>query len=404
MQRDEERVSRIVRALQETGLDALVCSLPSNVLLLTGYWPVIGTAVAIVSRAGAVAVIAPSDERDLAKGGWADEIRCFESGSMEQIRTATETIQEPLIELLRALRVHRGPVGIESGAAFQPCSYAAVHLYGAEVQRVVRQAGPVSLLPADELLARLRSIPTPAEIGQIRIACRIAQQAFCAGVRSIRSGQRETEVAAGFRQPLYSPVEGLRAGRADGFAFCMSGPNAAEAHRAYARSRDRAIAPGDLLLLHCNSYANGYWTDITRTYCLGDPNEQQRRMYEAVFAAREAALAAIRPGVRAAAVDRAARSELESYGFASEFKHPTGHGVGFAAIDHNALPRLHPRSEDRLEAGMVFNVEPAVYLDGIGGLRHCDMVLVTHTGIELLTPFQTSAEKLSLTRWQSRTT
>jgi Xaa-Pro aminopeptidase len=127
-------------------------------------------------------------------------------------------------------------------------------------------------------------------------------------------------------------------------------------------------------------------------------------MYEAVFAAREAALAAIRPGVRAAAVDRAARSELESYGFASEFKHPTGHGVGFAAIDHNALPRLHPRSEDRLEAGMVFNVEPAVYLDGIGGLRHCDMVLVTHTGIELLTPFQTSAEKLSLTRWQSRTT
>jgi len=120
-------------------------------------------------------------------------------------------------------------------------------------------------------------------------------------------------------------------------------------------------------------------------------------MYEAVFSAREAALAAIRPGVKAAAVDHAARAELENLGFGREFKHPTGHGVGFAAIDHNALPRLHPRSEDVLEAGMVFNVEPAIYIDGLGGLRHCDMVAVTDTGVEIVTTFQTSLEELVLT-------
>jgi Xaa-Pro dipeptidase len=95
-------------------------------------------------------------------------------------------------------------------------------------------------------------------------------------------------------------------------------------------------------------------------------------------------------------VDRAARDELDSRGLGRGFKHPTGHGVGFAAIDHNAIPRLHPRSEDRLEVGMVFNVEPAIYLEGTGGLRHCDMVSVTESGADLLTPFHDTLSELTL--------
>ena len=119
-------------------------------------------------------------------------------------------------------------------------------------------------------------------------------------------------------------------------------------------------------------------------------------MYEAVFAARQAALSAVRPGVRGSAVDDAARRVLESHGFGPAVKHATGHGVGFAAIDHNARPRLSQRSDDVLEAGMVFNVEPAIYLDGVGGLRHCDMVAVGGTGAELLTPFHASLTHLVL--------
>lgn len=396
MSRDEERISRIVQGLEQDGLDGIVCSLPTNVLLLTGYWPVVGTAIAAASRTGVVGLIAPSDERELAEGGWADEIRWFESGSIEEIRSAPETVQQPLAELLGALRVDRGRLGWESGSTSEPCPYAEMHFYGLGMRRLLEEVCRASLVPADGLLAGLRSRPTPGEIHRIRIACGLAERAFQVGARLVRPGQQETEVAAGFRQSLYSPGEELRVARVDGFAFCMSGPNSAEAYGAYARSRDRAIAPGDLLLLHCNSYADGYWTDITRTYCLGDPNERQRRMYEAVFAAREAALAVIRPGVRAAEVDRAARNELERHGFGREFKHPTGHGVGFAAIDHNARPRLHPRSDDLLEPGMVFNVEPAIYVTGLAGLRHCDMVTVTDTGAELLTPFQSSLEELAL--------
>ena len=176
----------------------------------------------------------------------------------------------------------------------------------------------------------------------------------------------------------------------------MSGPNSAQAHGSYARSRSRRVESGDFLLVHCNSCADGYWTDITRTYCLGEPSDTQLRMYQAVLAARDAAFGAIAPGVLASEVDRAARSEIDRRGFGAEFKHPTGHGVGFAAIDHNAMPRLHPRSPDRLDRGMVFNVEPAIYLERIGGLRHCDMVAVTDQGMELLTPFHSTLADLTL--------
>lgn len=95
-------------------------------------------------------------------------------------------------------------------------------------------------------------------------------------------------------------------------------------------------------------------------------------------------------------MDRAARAVLADQGFGEYFKHATGHGVGFAAIDHNARPRLHPASDDVLMTGMVFNVEPAVYLDGYGGLRHCDVVAVTAAGAEVLTPFQSGVEQLTI--------
>lgn len=117
-------------------------------------------------------------------------------------------------------------------------------------------------------------------------------------------------------------------------------------------------------------------------------------MYDAVVAAREAALAGIRPGVGAADVDHAARDVLRDRGLGDQFRHATGHGVGFAAIDPNARPRLHPVSEDVLEVGMVFNVEPAIYLEGDCGLRHCDVVTVTESGAKVLTPFQSTPDEL----------
>jgi Xaa-Pro aminopeptidase len=154
-------------------------------------------------------------------------------------------------------------------------------------------------------------------------------------------------------------------------------------------------------MVHCNSYVDGMWTDITRTYTLQPPGPQQEKMYRAVFAAREAALGRIKPQVPASEVDRAARAALADGGLGSCVKHGTGHGVGFSPMSAYSIPQLHAESPDILEEGMVFNVEPAVYVEGYGGVRHCDMVTVTAGGYELLTDFQADLQSLAAGNFHS---
>jgi Xaa-Pro dipeptidase len=200
-------------------------------------------------------------------------------------------------------------------------------------------------------------LKTPRELERIRAACYAAGLAFEHGAAGLRPGLAEAEAAHLFAGPL--SVQGLGwpgVSRAAGFVFCMSGPNSAEAGAAFARTRARTLARGDLVLTHCNSYVDGYWTDITRTYCLAPAEARQGKMYAAVLAARSAALVAIRPGAPAAGVDGAARAVLTEHGFGAGFPHSVGHGVGFGAIDHDAHPRLHPAAQEVLEEGMVFNV------------------------------------------------
>lgn len=395
-----ERVKRIAFALKELDLHAIVCTTPSDVLLATGYWPIVGNAVAMVTREGAVAVAAPEDERDLADRGWASDVVPFQPGSLDEIVSTPQVVCETLKRIGAKLGIDRARIGYQAGACTQPSSYAAMFQYGAETEPLLKNAFPsAALVPADALLARQRSVKTPYEVERIRAACRVAALAFDEGrLRLGGSGAKETEAADLFRGPLKMDGTGLGSiQRADGYVYCMSGPNSAKAYAAHQRSTARGIERGDLLLVHCNSYADGYWTDITRTYAIETADDRMHAMLDAIWAARAAALEAIRPGVRASEVDRAARDELAGRGFGREFKHPTGHGVGFAAIDHNACPRLHPKSEDILETGMVFNVEPGIYFEGYGGMRHCDMAAVTKTGPEILTPFHADRDSFVLT-------
>jgi Xaa-Pro aminopeptidase len=302
-----------------------------------------------------------------------------------------DAIEKPLANLADG----RGwRIGYEAGPTSEPASYAAMHLYGGEMAHLLAACFPQSaLIPADEILMELRARKTKVEIERIRTACEIAGGAFAETARSASAGNSEIYFANRVRNGLSSGVNNYPAvRRADGFAWCMSGPNSALASAAYARSRNREIGSGDLVLVHCNSYADGYWTDITRTWCAGDPDARAKDIFDAVFAAREAALAAIGPGVSSASVDRAAREKMQEHGFGAAFKHSTGHGVGFEAINADARPRVHPLSPDMLAEGMVFNVEPAAYFEGYGGVRHCDVVAVTERGCDLLTPFQCNKE------------
>ena len=395
--RDPDRIERIRRGLQRVQLDAILCTLPDYVLLLSGYWPVIGASIAIATREGRICLIVPEDEQELAGCGWADEIRTFRPGRLDKLQSTGEAAFQALQECALHMGITQARIGYEHGAATEPASYVGMHLYGASIVQLLVEALPsAALVGADTLLAVWAMLKTPREVERIRAACAAAEPAFREGVTGLRPGLSESEAAALFRAHLSQGTGRNGMVRADGFAFCMSGPNSAKARGAYALSRARKIQPGDLALIHCNSYADGYWTDITRTYSLGVPDKRREGIYRAVFEARDAALAVIRPGVRASAVDHAARSILGAHGFEKEFSHATGHGVGFAAITNNARPRLHPLSQEQLQEGMVFNVEPAVYIEGWGGIRHCEMVAVTGAGAELLTPFHTRLEDLIL--------
>lgn len=395
--RDDGRGDRISAALRDAALSAVVCTRPANVLLATGYWPVLGTALALVTAAGCVYLVAPEDEQVIAARGWFDELFTFRGGSLEDLRAPADAIAPALAAMAARVPALGGALGYDAGEMFEPATYAASYRAGTSRERLLAAVFPrCPLVPADDWLTHLRASLTPCEVNQVRLACRIAARAFRRGKQAIVAGRTEIDVAAAFRVGLSAlPSDGSII-RADGFTFCMAGPHAADASAAYQLSRDAPISSDALVLVHCNSYADGYWTDITRTYCLGDPDARKRELYDAVFCARDAALRAIGPGVRAAQVDHAARDVFRRRGLEGAFRHATGHGVGLAAVDHHARPRLHPKSPDVLETGMVFNVEPAVYFDNYGGIRHCDMVEVTDGGAEVLTPFDTGLDEVTI--------
>jgi Xaa-Pro aminopeptidase len=390
------RIQWIQDALRNADLDGLIVSLPANVLMVSGYWPVVGTGLAAINADGRVGVICPDDERDVATIGHATEFVAIHPGSLAEQRSAATSLDAPMNELLDRLSLRGSRLGIDSNC-HTPVPYASMHVYGHVLgDSIARCDHRASVRIVDDLLEELRSVASSVELETIRQTHRIAGAAFTAGAAGLKPGVTESRAADAFSNLLSDPgdLADLDRSRAHGFAWCMSGPNSAVACAAYARSRSRVLKSGDLVLVHSNSTLDGFWTDVTRTFCLGKPDARQQKMFDAIFAARKAAMEAIRPGVPAAKVDQAARDELAQRGFATEFRHGTGHGVGFSAIDGNARPRVHPASKDILRQGQVFNVEPSIYIDGYGGIRHCDVVAVTETGVELLTDFQSDLASL----------
>lgn len=388
MANDPERRERLARALADAGLDAVICASPTQVLLLSGYWPVMGTSVAVFTREGAACVVVPEDEMDLASKTSGATLVPYKPSSLNELITPVEAMAAPLASALQATAVSAGRVGIESREQMQPATYAAsLRLNCALIDLVSSVAPQLKLANCEELLEKQKAAKTPVEMDLLKQSVRIAGSGFRKAPDCMQPGMRENDVAAALQHAFETSDEAGKAHRFYGYFYCMSGPNSAEASGAYARTRQRTLVDGDLVLVHANTCADGYWTDITRTYVVGDASDRQRAMRTAIDDARKAALQAIKPGAAACDVDAAARRVMEQRGMGEAFRHSTGHGVGFAAANANGMPRIHPRSPDVLEEGMTFNVEPAAYFDGFGGMRHCDVVAVARTGAEVLTEF-----------------
>lgn len=244
--------------------------------------------------------------------------------------------------------------------------------------RALEQAAPgAAVEDAGPLLGALRMTKDADELAAMRAAVQIVEQALRATIGHIRAGMTEIEVANIWEQ-------GIRAaGSRPSFdLFVGGGPNGANPHHT---NGARALQPGDLVVLDGGALVDGYASDITRTVALGEPGEQQRRIYDLVLRANAAARAAARPGVSGEQIDRAARAVIEAGGYGPQFLHRTGHGLG---LDIHEPPFIVGGSREPLAPGMTFTVEPGIYVGGLGGVRIEDDVVITPDGAETLTTFE----------------
>lgn len=225
----------------------------------------------------------------------------------------------------------------------------------------------------------LRQIKTPNEIALIRAACRISDAAARHIQRFIQPGMREREVAAELEWFM-------RQQGADKPAFdtiVASGPRGALPH---GKASDKVIEAGEMVTLDFGAQHRGYCSDITRTFLVAGQSQSLEShplyaVYQTVLEAQLAAIRAIRPGIPCHQVDSVARSAIERAGYGPQFGHNTGHAIG---IDVHENPRFSPTDATLLQPGMLLTVEPGIYLEGRGGVRIEDVVLVTDTGAEVL--------------------
>jgi Xaa-Pro aminopeptidase len=385
---DSVRHARTVAALSDSPHNAVICGSATEVLLLTGYWPVMGTSVAIFCSNGQVKVVVPEDEVELAEKTSSAEVVSYKPAEIHTLESPMTLLKESLRSAINGMSLSKSSIGLQLSQGVQPASYAVSNEFRTSLLALLQELLPeATFLSCDELLETMKAVKTAKELEILQTASRVAAAGFLEALKCIEPGLRETDVAAKVQAAFETTREAESLQRSYGYYFCMSGPNSATAAAAYARTRQREIEEGDLVMIHANTCADGYWTDLTRTYTAGEMTSRQRDMRCAIDEARATGLRSIRPGVTGSDVDHAARSVMESHGFGKAFKHSAGHGVGFAAANPNGRPRIHPLSPDVLEAGMTFNLEPAAYFKGYGGMRHCDVVAVTADGARVMTAF-----------------
>ena len=237
----------------------------------------------------------------------------------------------------------------------------------------------VILVPVEGLVEGGRLLKDRNEIDRFRTAGALLAGAVEPVLRSVRAGRTEREIAAEVELELASAGFDDRAFP----TIVASGPNSALPH---AQPSRRRLEHSDLVLVDFGGIYDGYHVDLSRTVCVGKPTDEARRLHEAVLAAQTAAIGTVRPGIPASEIDAVARATLARYGLADAFGHSTGHGLG---LEIHEAPRVgragEPGADVVVQAGMVFTIEPGVYVPGVGGVRIEDDVVVTRDGCDVLT-------------------
>ena len=255
-------------------------------------------------------------------------------------------------------------------------AYAPSQLTVAQLDALHTAIGKrIRWVKAPDLVEQLRAVKDKVELAAIRDAAILISNVFRQMVPKIRPGISELDLSADIEYAMKR--EGALGPSFE--TIVAAGPRSAWAH---ARPSSKPLAKNELVVLDQGAILRGYCSDMTRTVFLGRPSEKVRDMYSAVLEAQAAAKLAIRPGATAGDVDASARKVLKARSLARYFTHSTGHGLG---IEVHEIPRLGRGDKTVLQQGMVLTVEPGVYLEGLGGVRIEDDVVVTSNGAVDLT-------------------
>ena len=335
-----ERVARLRTGLEQP----LLVSDPANVFYLSGLH---STNAALFVEAERVRVF--TDFR------YADSARAVEGAEF------VETKRDLYLSLAEELT---GRIGFEATSlTFE--RYARLH------------AGGIELEPTYGVVEELRAVKDEGELDALRRAAAITSEAFESFAEERFIGRTERELAWRMEQ-----LQREIGGEAVSFPVVVAaGANGAKPHTT---PGDRELERGETVIVDAGCVVDGYCSDCTRTFATGPLPEELRRAYEVCLDAQLAGLAAVRPGASGPGVDAAARDRIEAAGFGEAFGHGLGHGVGL--LVHEA-PRLAKESRDTLQPGHVVTVEPGIYLQGLGGIRIEDLVVVRDGEPEVLTTF-----------------
>lgn len=228
----------------------------------------------------------------------------------------------------------------------------------------------------DDTINAMRVIKSEAELVKMRKAAELADYAIRVGCGEIAEGKTEMEILNAIESAI----------KAKGYSMSfdtmvLAGEKSASPH---GTPGNRKIKRGDMILFDLGVIYEGYCSDITRTVAFGEVSEAQKDIYNAVLQANEAAIAAVKPGIRACDLDKIARDVITDAGYGEYFTHRLGHGLG---ISVHEFPSISGTNEVVMEEGTVFTIEPGIYKQDVTGVRIEDDVVITSTGVEVLTKF-----------------
>jgi Xaa-Pro dipeptidase len=355
-----ERIARLGRLMQEHGLEAVALNPGPTFVYLTSlsFHLMERPVVALFAPDRQPWLILPEFERTKAEAGPID------------FRLATYEEDEPSRQ--RAFEQAAVGFGLDSvRVGVEPLRLRVLEL------RLLESVAPkAEFVNGEAALIPVRASKDESELKAMRTAIQIAEVSLEATLTHVRLGMTEHELAGELTLQL------LRAGSEPELPFSpivAFGPNCALPH---GLPGERKSQQGDLLLIDWGANHRGYISDITRTFSFGPPDPELERIHRIVQEANQAGRDAVRPDAACSAVDGAARSVIAQAGYAEYFTHRTGHGIG---LDVHEPPFMRGDNPERLVPGMTFTVEPGIYLNGRGGVRIEDDILVTSDGSETLT-------------------